>query len=352
LVLLSALGEGSRPSPIESADFAVTLYQPVKPAQLRDALLQAVEGPQQPAKATAPTLRLDVNLAQRQPLRILLVDDNPINLKVAVRLFKQFGYRADLASNGQEALEAVERLPYDVVFMDVQMPEMDGLEATRRIRQWEQGRAAAQPGAPRTIIIAMTANAMAGDREACLTAGMDDYIAKPVRPETLSAALEHWGKQVGRKADTAFAVKPLPAAQKADALPPVSPPAASAAPSSDSPVDLGRMTELAGGSLDGLRELVELYCRQTISQFTALQQAIQSGNAAELKRVAHSCGGASATCGILALVPLLRELERLGHEGRVAEAPSALARAQAEFGRLKDFLLDHFRRHGSPPPKV
>ena len=124
---------------------------------------------------------LDPERATRHPLRILLAEDNAVNQKLALRLFSLMGYRADVAGNGVEALEAVERQPYDVVFMDVQMPEMDGLEATRRIR-------AALPDSPR--IVAMTANAMDGDREACLEAGMDDYVSKPIRIEELLAALE------------------------------------------------------------------------------------------------------------------------------------------------------------------
>jgi PAS domain S-box-containing protein len=133
------------------------------------------------ADTTPDSSELDPERATRHPLRILVAEDNAVNQKLALRLFSLMGYQADVAGNGIEALEAVERQPYDVVFMDVQMPEMDGLEATRRIR-------AALPDSPR--IVAMTANAMDGDREACLEAGMDDYVSKPIRIEELVAALE------------------------------------------------------------------------------------------------------------------------------------------------------------------
>jgi CheY-like chemotaxis protein len=126
---------------------------------------------------------IDAGMAARHPLRILLAEDNVVNQKLALRLLQQMGYRADVASNGIEAIECIERQPYDVVLMDVQMPELDGLEATRRIvARWPDARS-------RPRIVAMTANAMAGDREECLAAGMDDYVTKPIRVEALVQAL-------------------------------------------------------------------------------------------------------------------------------------------------------------------
>ena len=121
-------------------------------------------------------------MAARHPLRILLAEDNAVNQKLALRLLERMGYRADVVGDGSEAITAIEDGTYDVILMDVQMPEVDGLEATRRIR-------ATWPDRP-IRIVAMTANAMAEDREACLAAGMDDYVSKPIRVEELVAALE------------------------------------------------------------------------------------------------------------------------------------------------------------------
>ena len=142
---------------------------------------QAVAGGA-PAARAAPRVALDPQMASRHPLRILLAEDNAVNQKLALRLLAQMGYRADLASNGVEAIAGIERQPYDVVLMDVQMPEMDGLDASRRITaRWPPGQ--------RPRIVAMTANAMQGDREQCLAAGMDDYVTKPIRVDALMQAL-------------------------------------------------------------------------------------------------------------------------------------------------------------------
>ncbi len=182
LVMLSSLG---RPE-LEAQDvnFAAHLTKPVKASALYDVLIglcaeeNEARTPDQKDKSA-----FDAQMAERLPLRILLVEDNAVNQKLALRMLERLGYRADLSSNGLEALEALRQQTYDVVLMDVQMPEMDGLEATRQIR-----RVIAPKAQPR--IIAMTANAMKEDREACLAAGMDDYLSKPIRVGELVAALE------------------------------------------------------------------------------------------------------------------------------------------------------------------
>jgi len=162
--------------------FTAWLSKPLKPSHLFDALTGLFASTQPAARPAAERPRADPAMAEQMPLRILLTEDNAVNQKLAQRLLGQMGYTADVAGNGREAIEALERQQYDVVLMDVQMPEMDGLEATREIcRRW--------PRAERPMIVAMTANAMQGDREACLAAGMDDYVSKPIRTEELVRAL-------------------------------------------------------------------------------------------------------------------------------------------------------------------
>jgi GAF domain-containing protein/CheY-like chemotaxis protein/anti-sigma regulatory factor (Ser/Thr protein kinase) len=179
LVLFTSLGRR------EEADslFAGTLAKPLRQSQLFDTLVTLLAHEATP-KTVQPAARprIDATLAARHPLRILLAEDNVVNQKLAMRLLQQMGYRADLASNGIEAIESIARQTYDVVLMDVQMPEMDGLEASRRI-------AAKYAADARPRIVAMTANAMQGDREECLAAGMDDYVVKPIRVDALVEAL-------------------------------------------------------------------------------------------------------------------------------------------------------------------
>jgi signal transduction histidine kinase/DNA-binding response OmpR family regulator len=184
LVLFSSLGRKE----VGDSAFAATLAKPLRQSALFDTLVSLLANHASPKEVEAAKPRLDAGLASRHPLRILLAEDNVVNQKLALRLLQQMGYRADVAGNGIEAIECVERQPYDVVLMDVQMPEMDGLEASRRINaRW--------PNSGRPRIVAMTANAMQGDREACLAAGMDDYVTKPIRVEALVQALLKSGER-------------------------------------------------------------------------------------------------------------------------------------------------------------
>ncbi len=182
LILFSSLG--LRDVNAEDGLFTTYLAKPLRQSQLFDTLVTLFE-PGETVKAAPKSSakpKTDPDLAKRHPLRILLAEDNLVNQKLATRLLEQMGYRADVASNGVEALESVARQTYDVVLMDVQMPEMDGLEASRRINKDHSD-------GNRPRIVAMTANAMQGDREMCLEAGMDDYIAKPIRVDRLVEAL-------------------------------------------------------------------------------------------------------------------------------------------------------------------
>jgi PAS domain S-box-containing protein len=197
LLLFTSLGR--REAGEAAIRFEAHLTKPIKPSQLFDALVGVFAGPAEPARAGAAARGVfDGRMAESHPLRILLAEDNAVNQKLALRLLQQMGYRADVAGNGIEAVDALDRQSYDVILMDVQMPEMDGLEASRQICQrW------AADERPR--IVAMTANAMEGDREMCLQAGMDDYITKPIRPDALVAVLREASPRSSRSRNVRIA---------------------------------------------------------------------------------------------------------------------------------------------------
>ncbi|MDQ2693483.1 MAG: GAF domain-containing protein [Chloroflexota bacterium] len=179
IILLTSLGR--REIGADDLEFAAYLTKPLKPSALYDALAGLFAKNMISSKTDSARPVIDAEMGKQHPLRILLAEDNAVNQKLALRILEQMGYRADVASNGVEAIESIERQTYDVILMDVQMPELDGLDATRSIRRLAN--------VPQPHIIAMTANALEGDREACLAAGMNDYISKPVRVNELVEAL-------------------------------------------------------------------------------------------------------------------------------------------------------------------
>jgi len=328
LLLLTSMGVRSDNPDFVNAAFASCLTKPIKPTQLYETLARVISGNRTVSPACAASPRLDPNLANRIPLRVLLCDDNIINQKVALRLLQQMGYRPQLAANGVEALAALDRQPFDLVFMDVMMPEMDGLEATRIIRERQRDSSNHPNYKTPLIIVAMTASAMPGDREKCLSAGMDDYIAKPVRPDDVRATVERWGSSVSVSGPT-HGAKPteLSAVESQEG-----------AIMNESPVNMERLMEFTEGNSESLRELVSLYLNQTTGQLELLETAVRANRPQETRRIAHSCAGASATCGVTKLVPLLRELERQGQQGQLTTAHELMEQITKEFAKVRAVL--------------
>jgi CheY-like chemotaxis protein/HPt (histidine-containing phosphotransfer) domain-containing protein len=348
LLLLTSMGVRPDNPAFTGVRFSGCLTKPIKPAQLHEALTRVVSGAK-PVVKKVPPAKLDPTLANRMPLRVLLCDDNLINQKVALRLLQQMGYKSDVANNGIEGLQAIERQPYDLIFMDVQMPGMDGLEATRQIREKQKDTGAPGHANFKSVaaIVAMTANAMQGDREKCLAAGMDDYLSKPVRPEDVRQIIERWGPraQVVAAANDGLAASHTPLAGESPASGSLPAPTRPLPP----PVDMERLLDFANGDHDNLRELVELYLQQTAKQVTQLSVAVGNRNPDEVKRLAHSCAGASSTCGMINISPMLRELERQGHEGLELNAAQLVQDVSREFDRIQKFLLDYLKTLAPAP---
>ena len=364
IVLLTSIGP--RDDLLQGANevFDGCLTKPVKPLQLEEVLLRVcapASKATRPAAAATSTAApsMDTQLATRFPFKILVADDNPINLKVACRLLSQMGYKTEVANNGEEALQAAGQQPFDLIFMDLQMPLLDGLEATRRIRQRQN----ADPKDPRynrkIIIIAMTANAMPGDREKCLGAGMDEYIPKPVQPVKIQTLIELFGKQLFHAGPPAQVVKPEPIASAA-----VSPsgavaqstssstsstkaatsPRLPAQPLLDPPVNMDRLMDFAAGDLTQLDELIDVYITQTTTNLQKLTQLLESSEIEQSIRVSHSAAGASATCGMDAMSAPFKRIEQLLNSGNLQEARQVSDTLLGEFGRTKEYLAEQRRK--------
>ena len=297
LLLLSSVGHEVRSDPrYVAAGFAGHLLKPLKPASLRAALGAVVGAPEDgAAAATSRPSALPADLAERHPMSVLLAEDNAVNQKLALRLLEKMGYAADVANDGAEAVAAVGRARYDVVLMDVQMPEMDGLEATRRIIELH--------GDDRPRIVAVTADAMQDDRERCLAAGMDDYLTKPIRPGELAEALER-------------AARP-PALERGV---------------------LDRLLETTGGDPAFVADLLDTFTEEVPATLAGLRPAIAAGDAETVRRGAHTIKSNAATFGASALAAACAELEARARSGELNGADELLRRIEERYAAAQAAL--------------
>jgi len=252
------------------------------------------------------------------PLRILLAEDNKVNQKVASRILERLGYRCDIVANGLEVLAAVERQPYDLILMDVQMPEMDGLEAARLINARLKGKA-------RPRIIAMTASTMDSDRRQCLDAGMDDFISKPVRVEELVERLS-----CCESLDRAGSTMPAGAAHDQRAHP---------AAVMHTVVDLVVLDALRATLQNETGEVIALFLENGVQLLGDMRQAVVASDAKGLEHAAHPLKSGCATLGAMGLAALCQELETLGREGHLAGAWQKVRAIEMEFEQVRIALL-------------
>ena len=306
LVIVSSVGE--RPDDDVGGEVDSWLVKPARPSALYNALVDGLaRRTGRVAPRTAP-VRMPERQATRPRFagRVLVAEDNVVNQKVIVALLEKLGCRADVASNGREAVDQVARFPYDLVLMDCEMPEMDGFAATAEIRRrGQQGR--------RMPIVALTAYAMTGDRERCLAAGMDDHLSKPVRePELIEALKAH-----------------LPMAPAV---------AASAPAAEDAPAAPVLLPEIADDP-DLMREIVDLYRSNAPGWMDQIRQALSARDGTGLARSAHTLRGAVSHLGVPAATDAARALEDAGRAADFATAPKTLARLETELRHLDDALI-------------
>jgi CheY-like chemotaxis protein len=317
---LSSTGQ-SLASSHADAGFAAGLSKPLRLSHLRDRLLETIGDQRGTSAGPVPPVGRDVGSSV--PLRILLAEDNAINQKVALRLLERLGYGADVVGDGRQALAQLDHTAYDVILMDVQMPEMDGLEASRTIcARWA--------ASERPRIIAMTAEAMQGDRDKCLAAGMDDYIVKPVTLDRLAAALAK--------------CRPLAAtiAPEAAAAPPAEKQTIAAGTAFDRDV-LDQLREDLGGTA-ALREVIRSFLDQTPSILSSLRDAAERADVPSIRRAAHMIKGTSSILGARELSEQCAEIERVGQSGCIADAGSRVLAVEASYRSIEAALNAEIER--------
>jgi PAS domain S-box-containing protein len=304
LVLLTSLGR-RKEDLATGVEFGAYLTKPIKASQLFDALIGVFgRGVEEPSAMPAEEAG-KAEESERPSLRILVAEDNEVNQKLTLLLLEKMGYGADLVADGFEALEALRRERYDVVLMDVEMPVMDGLEASRSIhREW--------PANERPRIIAMTANAMQGDRETCLAAGMDDYLSKPIHGDELAAVLARCAPPVA-----------VPEIQVGEVL-------------DDSAIE---HLEAATGDPAFVAELVDTFLKDAPALLASLKSAQQAGQADELRRTAHTLKSNAQTFGAAPLADLCQTLESTAKAGVIDDAAQLVTRIEDEYARAETALV-------------
>ena len=312
LVMMTSLGRRDDPS-IRQAGVEFCLTKPVKQSQLLDSLLTLVGESFTTETAHKPTVRSFDDEAERDSnavFRVLLAEDNIVNQKVALSQIQRLGYAVDAVANGFEVLDALRRIPYDIVLMDCQMPEMDGFEATKEIRQRE--------GATKhTPIIAMTANALEGDRERCLAAGMDDYLSKPVKQEALRSLLARWTKSFDESTPPT----------KTDSSPAIDPSVIAELRRLQSPSDPNLLTKV-----------IDLFIEETPKRLAAIRAALEQSEPNAVAREAHALKGSSSHLGARRMSDLCEILEEQERAGRSGGAPVLLRIIEEEFARVRKAL--------------
>jgi len=321
LMLLTSIASEEAGAELARLDVTVRLTKPVRQSELHDGVVEALglgsKGATRRARREAPAPG-----GERLDGLVLLVEDNPVNREVAEAMLASLGLAVHVAEDGREALALLEAGHYDVILMDCQMPRMDGFEATRQLR----AREAAAGGGERAPVVALTANAMEGDRESCLTAGMDDYLAKPFSRAELERTLARW--------------LPAPRGGEADAGPAEAPRAA--APDDVAILDPHALAQIRGLSPERgaalVARVIDAFLATAPEQLAALEDAARAGRTEEVGALAHGLKSASANVGAAALAAVLRALEASVREGRGEDVRELVRRAREAFARARPVL--------------
>ncbi|AFY57826.1 signal transduction histidine kinase [Rivularia sp. PCC 7116] len=324
IVMLSSVDRVTQQQLVAKSKFVALLNKPIKQSQLYDTCVRILCG-KQISNLSSTSKVDDMQLSEQLPLRILLVEDMPLNQKVALHMLQKLGYSADVAANGLEALTSLRRQEYDIVFMDVQMPEMDGLQATRCIcKEWSPPL--------RPWIIAMTANAMQGDREECLNAGMNDYLSKPVRIDALVQALHNY--QSLRHSFNPDSDSTAVFNREKSQL------------NFDSVIDtqiLQELRDMAGDDADEIvAELIDSYLEDAPPKLKEIGCSLERDDAELLRNSAHALKSLSVTIGAVLLARVCTELEAIGRSGTTSNTSNLVKQLDLEYKQVKTALKQHY----------
>ena len=315
LVLMTSIGQRGDAKRFQDLGFRAYLTKPVKQWQLLECLRTVYGESELACEEGSDELITAHSLSENRKrlVRILVVEDNVINRKIALKMLEKLGYRADAVENGREALSALEAVPYDVVLMDCQMPVMDGYEATAEIRKSSSGKL--DTGVP---VIALTANAMKGDREKCLMAGMDDYLSKPVSAEALKAMLDQWINIPARKA-----------ASHAEAAP---------GEGTEEIFNRAELLDRLGGDEGFMSDLLGIFIEDSATKVSRLLEVSGVDDTEELRRLAHSLKGSSTNVSACAMGEAAIGLESALKAGETALLPELARKVSEEFDRFRAFV--------------
>ncbi len=332
VIILTSIGRRGDVARLRDIGCSGYLTKPIKQSLLLDAIIAAINqrSRQGEAKTASSVItRHTITDKKFQHIRILVAEDNQINQKLIVALLKKAGYvNLDIAEDGRKAVEAIEKRDYDIILMDVQMPEMDGFEATKAIRNKE--------GASKhTTIIAMTAHALKGDRERCLEAGMDDYISKPISPNEMFGIIRRWAKSKIEE--------PTGEAKNKEALKPDMPVSfpknEEAEKQSEFPVDIKSAMSRFDNDMEFYKTMLNEFLNYVPEQIKALEEAVKSGDADEVQRHAHSIKGAAGNLSAIKIFSIAKEIEEKGRNGDIEGVIALTEKLKSEISRFEDFSL-------------
>ncbi|MCK5235858.1 MAG: response regulator, partial [Deltaproteobacteria bacterium] len=321
LIMMTSMGLRGDASTAEEIGFSAYMTKPVKKSQLYDCLVMVYNERGVPREDESGSIvtRHTVTEKRRQMSRILITEDNITNQKVARNILEKLGYQVDIAANGQEAIEALEAQPYNLVLMDCHMPVMDGYEATREIRN-----STSQVRNHNIPIIAMTANAMKGDRDDCIEAGMDDYIAKPIDPKSLAEMVEKWLSELSEPDREESSLQKPPEAEES--------------------FSMSILIDRLMGDEEIAKEILDGFIEDMPNQISSMKEALDEGDSSLVQRLAHTIKGASGNVGATALQEAALQVEVAGKESDLTSSALLIPKIDEQFEILKEAIA----RQGVP----